>query len=59
MYFLPANYFPHKIISLRIEHITIPIGMFSNLKSLWIVHGNEWEEECLNMVKQVRQNINK
>ncbi|CAF1391900.1 unnamed protein product [Rotaria sordida] len=49
-----GGYFPNQIISLQIEHIAIRITIFSNLKSLSIVHGNEREEECLNMVKQVR-----
>jgi hypothetical protein len=59
MPFFPDSYSPDQVISLYIEHVIIPIDTFPNLKSLHIVHDNEREDECLNMVKQVRKNVNK
>ncbi len=55
---LHNNYSPNKVISLRIEHTIISIDKFPNLKSLSIVYDNEGDDECLNMIKQVRHNIN-
>jgi len=51
---LSDSYSPDKIISLRIENIIISIDKFPNLKSLCIIHDNEREDECFNMVKQIR-----
>ena len=51
---LSDNYSPNKVISLHIENIILSIDKFPNLKSLCIIHNNEREDECLNMVKQVR-----
>ncbi|CAF3472845.1 unnamed protein product [Rotaria socialis] len=51
--FVVGNYLPNNIVSLRIEHIAIPIATFVNLKSLYILHGKEREEECFDMVKQI------
>ncbi len=49
----PGNYSPAQVISLYIEHVIIPLDAFPKLKSLHIVHDNEMEDECLNMVEQV------
>jgi hypothetical protein len=54
MFFLNNKYFHDQIISLHIERLIIQIDIFPNLKSLCIVHDNEHEYECLNMVQQVR-----
>jgi hypothetical protein len=48
------NYSASQVISLHIEHVVIPIGTFINLKSLSVVYGNMWEDECLNMINEVR-----
>jgi len=53
MPFFPGNYSPAQVISLYIELLSIPLDTFSKLKSLHIVHDNEREGECLNMIKQV------
>jgi hypothetical protein len=49
----PRNYSPAQVISLYIERLIIPFNTFPKLKSLHIVHDNEREDECLNMVEQV------
>jgi hypothetical protein len=54
MPFLPGIYFIDQVISLHTEHVLIPIGIFSNLKSLSIVHGDSPDEEYLNMINEVR-----
>jgi hypothetical protein len=59
MPFFPGNYSPAQVISLHIERLIIPLNTFPNLKSLHIVHDNEREYECLNMVEQVRKTVNK
>jgi hypothetical protein len=56
---LSDNYSPDKVISLHIEHVVIPMDTFLNLKSLTIVYEHVREDECLNMVNEVRQYFNK
>ncbi|CAF2068814.1 unnamed protein product [Rotaria magnacalcarata] len=48
----PDNYAPDRVISLHIEHIVIPIGIFLNLKSLSIVCGSERKDESLDMINE-------
>ena len=58
MPFLLGNDLSNHVTSLYIDRIIIPIGAFLNLKSLTIVDGNECEDQCLNMMNEVRQNFN-
>jgi hypothetical protein len=55
MQFPCNNYFAEQVVSLHIEHVIIQIDIFPNLKSLYIVHDNELENERLNMVQQVSE----
>jgi hypothetical protein len=55
----PGNYSPDQVTSLRLEHVAIQIDIFRNLKSLFIICGYEQEVECLQMINEISQNLNK
>jgi hypothetical protein len=55
----PANHSSDQVISLRLEHVAVRIDIFRNLKSLFIICGYEQEVECLQMINEVSQNLNK
>jgi len=54
-----SKYSPDQVISFQIEHLIMPLDTFPSLKSLHIIHDDERKDECLNVVKEVRYNINK
>ncbi|CAF4135658.1 unnamed protein product [Rotaria sp. Silwood2] len=53
MCYFPEKYSPSQVISLHMNNIIIPIGIFHNLKSLSIVYRNEQNDECLQMINEV------
>ncbi|CAF0944879.1 unnamed protein product [Rotaria sordida] len=59
MCYLPDNYSSSQVISLHMNNVIIPIGIFHNLKSLSIVYRNEEKDECLQMINEVSQGFNK
>ncbi|CAF0874539.1 unnamed protein product [Rotaria sordida] len=59
MCYLPDNYSSSQVISLHMNNVIIPIGIFHNLKSLSIVYRNEKKDECLQMINEVSQSFNK
>jgi hypothetical protein len=59
MCYLPDNYSPSQVISVHMNNVIIPIGIFHNLKSLSIIYRNERKDECLHMINEVSRNFNK
>jgi hypothetical protein len=53
MSYLGENYSPGQVISVYMNNVIIPIGIFHNLKSLSIIYRNEQKNECLQMINEV------